>query len=139
MPRRQFARRLRRVVVLGGGVAFVVFGFVFFGRTDSANSNVFVVISSTLSAVSFSANLFAERHGRTAARKAGPGFLGAAARLLPGSAAAWYQEEWRGELYDRRADGERWWRRAAYVCSILLYCAPTLAITLRLSRTRAVD
>lgn len=69
----------------------------------------------------------------------GSGTLGCAARLLPGRTGPRYLEEWRGELYDRRADGERWWRRAGYVAGIVLYAVPILAVTLRLNRVRAVD
>ena len=66
------------------------------------------------------------------------GALRGAAGLLPGRSRSRYLEEWRGELYDLRADGAWWWQRAGYIIGVL-YAASALAITLRRSRARAVD
>ncbi|HYN96662.1 MAG TPA: hypothetical protein VES42_22705 [Pilimelia sp.] len=59
--------------------------------------------------------------------------------LLPVPDRQRWLEEWRGELYDLRADGARWWRRAAYVADIVLRGAPRQAITLRRQGHRAVE
>jgi hypothetical protein len=80
----------------------------------------------------------AQRLG-TAGRSTASGLLRGAARPLPGAAQARYLEEWRGELYDLRGEGARWWRRAGYVAQVLLFTAPVLAVTLRLSARKAVD
>jgi hypothetical protein len=50
-----------------------------------------------------------------------------------------YREEWARELYDLRAEGARWWRRAGYVVGVVLWAAPVLAVTLRLRPQRAAD
>jgi hypothetical protein len=70
--------------------------------------------------------------------RASAALLSGAARLLPDAVRSRYQEEWRGELYDLRADSGRW-DRISYVTGVLLYAAPALAVTLRLSPTRAVE
>jgi hypothetical protein len=70
---------------------------------------------------------------------AGSGLLRAGAALLPDGAGARYAEEWCGEFYDLRSDGARWWMRLAYVAGVLGRAVPVLAVTLRLSRARAVD
>ncbi|MGX6606090.1 hypothetical protein ACWKSP_28770 [Micromonosporaceae bacterium Da 78-11] len=71
--------------------------------------------------------------------RVGASMVRGAAGALPRERRARYVEEWRGELYDLRAEGARWWQRAGYLATILLYVAPVLAVTLRLSRTKAVD
>ncbi|WFE56657.1 hypothetical protein [Micromonospora sp. WMMD712] len=63
--------------------------------------------------------------------------LRGAAGLLPGSAVSRYCEEWTGELYDLRAEGAPWWRRAGYVLGILLCSVPRLAVALRLGGERS--
>jgi hypothetical protein len=55
--------------------------------------------------------------------RASAAVLCGAARLLPDAAQGRYQEEWRGELYDLRADSCRW-DRIRYVTGVLLYAAP---------------
>lgn len=61
------------------------------------------------------------------------------ARLLPAGVAARYAEEWAGELYDLRAEGASWWRRARHVTGILLCAVPLLAVQLRPRPRRVVD
>ncbi|WP_194822397.1 hypothetical protein [Micromonospora sp. S-DT3-3-22] len=63
--------------------------------------------------------------------------LRGAAGLLPGWAACRYREEWAGELYDLRAEGASWWRRAGYILGILLCGVPKLAVGLRLGGERS--
>ncbi|MBO4161373.1 hypothetical protein [Micromonospora antibiotica] len=63
--------------------------------------------------------------------------LRGAAGLLPGWAVCRYREEWAGELYDLRAEGAPWWRRAGYILGILLFSAPRLAVGLRLGGERS--
>ena len=65
--------------------------------------------------------------------------VNAAARLLPGGAGPRYAEEWLGELHDMRAEGDSRRLRVRYVLGVLFLAAPHLALTLRLSRVRAVD
>ena len=61
-----------------------------------------------------------------------------AGRLLPATVRETYVEEWRGWLHDLRVDGAPWHRRLAELLSIVL-AAPRLAVTLWLTRQRAVD
>ncbi|HYN96661.1 MAG TPA: hypothetical protein VES42_22700, partial [Pilimelia sp.] len=77
--------------------------------------------------------------GRSTTGSVGSGLLGRAAGVLYGDVGTRYAEEWRGELYDLRAEGARWWQRAGYVIGVLLWAAPVVAVTSRLSRARAVD
>lgn len=59
--------------------------------------------------------------------------------LLPAGVRDRYLEEWRGELYDLRADGQPWWRRTAYILDIALRGAPRQAVTLRRRGRRAIE
>lgn len=52
----------------------------------------------------------ADRHTQGAS---GVVLLHLAGLLLPAPSRQRWMEEWRGELYDLRAEGARWWSRAA--------------------------
>ena len=69
-------------------------------------------------------------------RPVGRKVLRDAAGLLPGAAAARYAEEWQGELFDMRAEGEPLRRRFLFTLVTTLYVAPLLAVRLRLRRNR---
>ncbi len=73
------------------------------------------------------------------AGRTGNGLLRAGAALLPDGVGARYAEEWCGEFLDLRSEGAPWWALLTYVIGILLRAVPVLAVTLRLSRVRAVD
>jgi hypothetical protein len=67
------------------------------------------------------------------------GLLQMSVAVLPEPERQRWLEEWAGELYDLRSDGESWWRRAIHVAAITLRAAPTLAITLRIHARKAID
>lgn len=77
--------------------------------------------------------------GEITPSRAASQLLGWATMLLPRSARLRWLEEWRGELYDLRADAEPWWRRAAYVIDVVFRSGPHLAVSLRLRRGRVTD
>ncbi|MEU7617255.1 hypothetical protein AB0B27_14345 [Micromonospora rifamycinica] len=78
-----------------------------------------------------------ERNAGPRPGSGGAVLLRGAAGLLPGWAASRYREEWVGELYDLRAEGAPWWRRAGYLLGILLCSVPRLAVGLRLGGERS--
>jgi hypothetical protein len=111
------------------------------GRTAAvaaANTALFATLTVIVTVIVTIAASLAVRNGWLR-RPSRPGMVRGAARALPSAARARYAEEWAGELYDLRAEGARWWQHASHVVGVLLYAAPVLAVTLRLSRVRAVD
>ncbi|MFI2577463.1 hypothetical protein ACH5AJ_35320 [Streptomyces rochei] len=121
-------------LVVAGGVAAlagaVVLGGAVAGGAVAGGAGVLVAVVVVLDRAS--EGNAGPRHG-----SGGAMLMRGAAGLLPGWAACRYREEWAGELYDLRAEGAPWWRRAGYILGILLFSAPRLAVGLRLGGERS--
>ena len=131
-------RHLSRLVMIMGVVAAItVIGTaVALHRTDlAALDNISQVIGAFISAISLGLTIKNRSESGLTMRA---GVLRAAAAALPHAMRDRYVEEWRGELYDLRAEGARWWRRVAHLLGLVRGCA-RLAVIARRDQQKAVD